>query len=357
MNIAVIFGGKSDEHEVSRNSAVNVLKALEKTPHDVMKVGITKQGRWYETKAGYDAISSGAWEKDPANRQTCIPADPVAHGFLVFDSADHAELHKIDCIIPVLHGDHGEDGDVQGLFELAEIPYVGPGVRASANAMDKSAAKKLVSSTGVTMAKYCVIKQYEYRKSPEEQIERALQVDEGRFPLFVKPSSAGSSVGATKAKSAEALKPAIEEAFKYDDKVLVEEMIVGREMEVAVLGNEEPEATQVGEILSAGEFYDYDSKYNNPESRTRVVEDLPKEVLDQIRAYAVAIYQALDCRGLSRCDFFYSNDNRIVFNEINTLPGFTNISMYPQLWEAMGKSQPELIEDLIRLALEAHPCQ
>mgnify|MGYP002167921256 FL=1 len=170
MNIAVIFGGKSDEHEVSRNSAVNVLTALEESGHDVLVVGITKAGRWYATKASHEEIANGDWEKRTDNRQAVIPADPVAHGFLIFDEADHAELHRIDCIIPVLHGDHGEDGDIQGLFELAEIPYCGPGVRASANAMDKSVTKKLAAVTGVDMAKYCVLKKYEYDKNPEEQI-------------------------------------------------------------------------------------------------------------------------------------------------------------------------------------------
>jgi D-alanine-D-alanine ligase len=354
MNLAVIFGGKSDEHEVSRTSAVNVLKALEGSNHDVMVVGITKEGRWYETRASYEEIANGDWEKRSDNRQTTIPADSIAHGFLLFDENDHAELHRIDCILPVLHGDHGEDGEIQGVFEMAEIPYCGPGVRASANCMDKSVTKMLAASTGVSMAKYCTLKKFEYMQNPEEQIEMARNVDDGKFPLFVKPSSAGSSVGAHKVKKAEDLKAAIEDAFLYDDKVLVEEMIVGREIEVAILGNEDPKASCVGEILSADEFYDYDAKYNNPESRTRVIDDLPEETLNEVRRYAVEIFKALDCRGVSRCDFFYSEDGRIVFNEINTLPGFTNISMYPQLWEAMGKSQSELVEEIIQLALKEH---
>lgn len=354
MNLAVIFGGKSDEHEVSRTSVVNVLKALEGRGHDITTIGITKSGRWYKTDATYEEIQNGDWEKRKDNRQAVIPADPVSHGVLIFDRTDHAELKHIDCILPVLHGDHGEDGDIQGLFELAEIPYCGPGVRASANAMDKSVTKKLVSVTGVNMAKYCVLKKYDFEQNMEEALERALQVDEGRFPLFVKPSSAGSSVGAHKVKKAEDLRAAVEDAFQYDDKVLVEEMIEGREIEVAVLGNNDPKASCVGEILSADEFYDYDAKYNNPESKTRVIDDLPEETLDEVRNYAVEIFKTLDCKGLSRCDFFYSKDGRIVFNEINTLPGFTNISMYPQLWEAMGKSQPDLVEELIQLALEEH---
>jgi D-alanine-D-alanine ligase len=354
MDIAVIFGGRSDEHEVSRNSAVNVLKSLEGGRYEVSVIGITKEGRWYLTEADYDEIASGDWEKRPDNRQVCIPSDPVVHGLLVFDENDHAEAKHIDCIVPVLHGDYGEDGTIQGVFEMADIPYVGPGVKASANCMDKTAAKVLAAPTGVTMAKCTIIEKKDFEEDRETEVLRAVSTDGGKFPLFVKPSSAGSSVGTRRVDKREELEPAIENAFKYDNKVLVEEMIVGREIEVAVLGNHDPKATEVGEILSAGEFYDYDSKYNNPDSKTRVVDDLPRSVIDEIRRYAVEIYKALDCRGLSRVDFFYDNSGRIVFNEINTLPGFTNISMYPKLWEAMGIEQPVLTDTLIKLALEEH---
>lgn len=354
MRIALIFGGKSDEHEVSRNSAVNVLKgiAAAKGDYEVMQIGITKQGRWYLTEANYEQIANGDWEKLPTNKQVTIPSDPIAKGILVFDENDHATLHKLDLCYPVLHGDYGEDGIIQGVFEMAGIPYVGCGVRASANCMDKSATKTIVECTGVTMAKTHVIKKHAYDTDKNGEIIRAAAVNDGNFPLFVKPSSAGSSVGATKAHSFEELEPAINLAFKYDNKVLVEEMIVGREIECAVLGNEDPMASCVGEILAAGEFYDYDAKYNNPASQTRIIDDLPEEVLNEVRRYAIEIYKALDCRGMSRVDFFYSNDGRIVFNEINNLPGFTNISMYPQLWEAMGVPQPELIERLITYGLE-----
>lgn len=354
MNLAVIFGGKSAEHEVSRMSAVNVLKALAERSHSVMIIGITKEGVWYETRPSYEEILDGTWEQRPDNRRVTLLMDPTQRKFMILNPDGTTELRPVDCILPALHGDYGEDGKIQGAFEMAGIPYCGPGVAASANAMDKSFAKKLAADTGVCMAKYTVLRKSAYDESPERALEAALQTDGGKLPLFVKPSAAGSSVGAHKVKSIDDLQPAIEDAFHYDDKVLVEEMITGREIEVAVLGNQDPKASPVGEILSADEFYDYDAKYNNPDSRTRVIDDLPEETLDQIRACAVAIFKALDCRGLSRCDFFYTNDGRIVFNEINTLPGFTNISMYPQLWEATGKSQPELMEDLIRLAIEEH---
>lgn len=356
MKIAVIFGGKSDEHEVSRMSAVNVLKGIAKLgdEYEVMQVGITKAGRWYLTEAGYEEIQNGDWEKHPGNRQVTIPSDPVGRGILVFDESDHAVLHKLDCCYPVLHGDFGEDGKIQGVFEMAGIPYVGCGVASSANCMDKALTKTIVECTGVTMAKTYVIKKHAYDIDREGEIARAAAVNGGEFPLFVKPSSAGSSVGATKAHNLEELAPAIDEAFKYDNKVLVEEMIVGREIECAVLGNQDPQASCVGEILAAAEFYDYDAKYNNPDSKTRVIDDLPEEVLNEVRRFAVEIYKALDCRGMSRVDFFYSEDGRIVFNEINNLPGFTNISMYPQLWEAMGVPQPELIRRIINFALEEY---
>lgn len=252
----------------------------------------------------------------------------------------------------MLHGDHGEDGDIQGLFELAEIPYVGSGVAASANCMDKSITKQLAAVTGVKMARSLVIRRIEMARDKTAVIKKALDVSGGEFPLFVKPSSAGSSVGARKVTEEGQLEAAIDFAFKFDDKVLVEEMIKGREFEVAVMGNDWPEATAVGEILTAGEFYDYDAKYNNPASHTRVVTDLGDDVLNEIREYAIEIYRALDCKGLARVDFFYSNKDEIVFNEVNTLPGFTNISMYPKLWEAMGVSQPELLQKLINLAME-----
>lgn len=354
MKIAVIFGGMSDEHEVSRNSAVNVIKGLKSDNYEIFKIGITKRGRWYLTDASCEEISNGEWENSIGNKQVCIPADPVVHGLLIFDDNDHARTERIDCIVPVLHGDNGEDGTVQGLFELAGIPYVGPGVKASANAMDKSFTKIIVEPTGIDQAKYCVIRHKDFADDREGEIMNALSTNDGKFPLFVKPSSAGSSVGASRAGNKEQLEAAIDDAFKYDDKVLVEEMIVGREMEVAVIGNHNPKASCVGEILSAGEFYDYDSKYNNPDSKTKVVDDIPEAKQREIREKAVEIFKALDCRGLSRVDFFYTEDGRVVFNEINTLPGFTNISMYPQLWAAMGIEQPVLLESLIKLAIEEH---
>lgn len=353
-NIAVVFGGKSDEHEISLRSAANVIRAIDKDKYEIHQVGITREGRWYVTAASPEQIADGSWKELEGNCQCTIPHDPTIRGMLVFDAEDKARIQKIDCIVPVLHGDHGEDGEIQGLFSMAEIPFVGPGVKASANCMDKSSTKEFGKLVGVNLAKDYLVRKSAYTRDKASVLAAVRERHNDSYPLFVKPCAAGSSVGVTKVKYAEELAAAIEEALRYDTKVLVEEAIVGRELEVAVLGNEEPMASCVGEILTAGEFYSYESKYSNPESKTRFVEDMPVEVTDEIRKYAIEIYKELDCRGLSRVDFFYSEDGRIIFNEINTLPGFTDISMYPMLWRHEGLETTELMDKLIELALEEH---
>ena len=342
--IGVIFGGKSDEYEVTLSSVANVLKALDDSKYDITKIGITREGKWFITDASIEEIKSDAWTKSPSNKQYTLSADPGKKEF--------------DCLIPVLHGDHGEDGEIQGLFQMAEIPYVGSGVKASANCMDKTAAKQLAKLTDVRMAEHYIVRIANFVKDEDGEVAKAIDTLQGKFPMFVKPSSAGSSVGVSKVKNKEELKPAIAEALKYDHKVLVEECIIGREMEVAVLGNLEPIASSVGEIKSAAEFYDYESKYINPQIQTSIVEDLPKSATDEIRDYAVKLFKTMDCRGLARVDFFYAdeakNGKRVVFNEINTFPGFTNISMYPMLWKHDGIDTPELMDKLIALALDEH---
>ena len=342
--LGVIFGGKSDEYEVTLSSVANVLMALDESKYDVTKIGITREGKWYITDASIEEIKSDAWVNHASNKEYTLSADPGKKDF--------------DCLIPILHGDHGEDGEIQGLFQMAEIPYVGSGVKASANCMDKTAAKQLAKQTDVRMAEHYIVYIANYVKDADKEVENTVKALGNKFPVFVKPSSAGSSVGISKVKSLDGLKPAIEEALKYDHKVLVEECIVGREFEVAVLGNLDPKASSIGEIRAAAEFYDYESKYINPEVQTSIVEDLSKEVTDEIRAYAIELFKTMDCRGLSRVDFFYAdeakNGKRIVFNEINTMPGFTNISMYPMLWRHDGIDTPALMDKLIELAFEEH---
>lgn len=341
--IGVVFGGKSDEYEISLLSAGNVLRALDSDKYEIVKIGINRDGKWYITDASIDEIEEGKWTNSLSNKEYILSADPSKKEF--------------ECIIPVLHGDHGEDGEIQGLFQMAEIPYVGSGVKASANCMDKSAAKQIAKLTGVRMAEHYLVRISNFVKDADAEVRKAMETLH-TFPMFVKPSSAGSSVGVSKANTEVELKKGIAEALKYDHKVLVEECIKGRELEVAVLGNLEPEASSIGEIHSAAEFYDYESKYVNPEIQTSVVDDLPEEIMNEIRDYAKKLYKTLDCRGLARVDFFYADETkdgkRIVFNEINTFPGFTNISMYPMLWRHDGIETPALMDKLIELALDEH---
>jgi len=365
--IGLVFGGKSDEYDVSLHSAANVYRALNKDKYDIIKIGITDDGRWFVTEATPEQMESNEWIKLD-NKKCVVPHDPTVGGILAFDAKGRASVVEIGCFVPILHGDHGEDGQVQALFELCEIPYVGSGVEASANCMDKACTKQIAKLTGVTMARDYIFRDYAYRKNPKAVIDKIYEAHqpaveagerESIFPLFVKPSSAGSSVGVSKVNRAEELPLAIEEALKCDRKVIVEEAIVGREMEVAVLGNENPVASSIGEILSAGDFYSYEAKYSNPDSMTRVAIDLPDEKVQEFKKTACELYRKLDCSGLARVDFFYRaydpanpSNGEIIFNEINTLPGFTNISMYPMLWRHDGVPTDELMDKLIELAME-----
>ncbi len=350
--ILVLFGGTSSEHDISLKSAATVISILENTEHDVLKIGITKSGRWLHTEASAPEIADGSWETNELNCRAILSPERLNRGILLLKDQS-SETVNIDCVWPVLHGKYGEDGTIQGLCELAGIPYVGPGVCASAMGMDKSITKIAVEKTGILQADYYLVKKYNYRKAPANELKAVQEHFDSRFPLFVKPCAAGSSVGVTKVEDADALADAIELALKHDAKVLVEIAIVGREVEVAVLGNEEPRASVVGEVLSANDFYDYTAKYINSASRTVIPAEIPRDTLHNLQNAAVTIYSALDCKGLSRVDFFVDKNGEIIFNEINTLPGFTNISMYPKLWEASGISNIELANALISLALES----
>jgi D-alanine-D-alanine ligase len=348
MKIALIFGGKSPEHEISCKSAVTVLGWMEKSAHEIFKIGITKDGKWLLTNASLDDIKCGEWDKLINNQEIYVNPNPCKKEIIT----ENGIRHRIDCAFPVLHGEHGEDGDIQGLLELMEIPYVGPRVRASACCMDKSFTKQLALSTGVKMARHALIYKWEFEREPSKVLDEIEKAHDGKYPIFVKPCSTGSSVGVSKAFDKKGLKAAVEISLKYDNKAMAEEMIEGREIEIAVLGNNEPKATMPGEIISAGEFYDYDSKYNNPKSEAKLAEDLDNKTIENLRAAAVKLYKALNCQGMSRIDFFLTEQNEIIFNEINTIPGFTDISMYPKLWEYEGITGPELVNELIRLAME-----
>lgn len=330
IKLGVVYGGISTEHEVSINSAKSVIDNLDKDKYDIYKIYIDKKGVWYK-------------ENDKIDN--------------VFDY-----LRNLDVIFPVLHGLYGEDGTIQGLFELLGIPYVGCKVLSSANCMDKIYTKIILDKVGIDTARYIYIKKvkdkYIYIKDNFDEEELSLEdissliEDKLSLPVFVKPSRSGSSVGVNKAKTKEELIKYIEYASGFDNKILIEENIIGRELECAVIGNTLVESSSLGEILPKGEFYSFSAKYID-ESKTMIPNDIDKNISDKIRNVSIKAYKALDCAGLSRVDFFLEKDtNRIILNEINTMPGFTTISMYPKLWETMGLSYSGLLDKLINLALE-----
>ena len=352
-NVCVLFGGMSPEHAVSLRSAESVLNNLDPEKYDIFPVGITEEGRWFLFGGSdYSMLPGGAWENCPENLPVAI--SPVrGDGLLCFDG-DTVRRQQIDVVFPVLHGENGEDGAMQGLLKIAGIPYVGPHVSASAVAMDKTLTKLVVDQLGQTQAAWQLVRRGELQHRPEQILEQL----EHRFayPMFVKPAGTGSSVGVSKASDRAALEKALHTAAAFDEKVLVEEFIRGREVEVAVMGNDSPVASICGEIDSGADFYDYEAKYITDTSVAYIPARIDEEVAERVRDAAVKIYGAIGCRGLSRVDFFVTyDDQRVVFNEINTLPGFTSISMYPKLFEASGVPYGQLLDELLRLAVEA--CQ
>ena len=343
-NVAVVFGGKSSEHEVSCISATTIIKNIDNNKYNITLIGITKEGRWLKVNTVED-ITSGAWRD---SKVTAIVSPDAAQQSVIFMDGDNVSSQKIDVIFPALHGLYGEDGTIQGLFELAHIPYVGCGVLASAVSMDKLYTKIIVDTLHIRQAKYVAV-----LKKDLEDMEQTVARVEAKlsYPVFVKPSNAGSSQGVSKAKDRDGLVKALELAVQHDRKILVEETIIGREIECAVLGSDKVKASGVGEIVAAADFYDYEAKYNNPESKTVISPELPEGVEEKIRKAAVDVFTAVDGFGLSRVDFFLEKDtNEVVFNEINTLPGFTGISMYPMLWRAAGIDTPELVDELLEMA-------
>ncbi|MBR1816209.1 MAG: D-alanine--D-alanine ligase [Lachnospiraceae bacterium] len=347
-NLAIIFGGRSSEHEVSCISVVTVAKAVDTEKYDIYLIGITKEGNWLKCDS-ISAIEDGSW------RESRIRAiiSPDTKGELIIDEAGANTYVKLDAIFPVLHGMYGEDGTIQGLFEMADIPYVGCGVFASAASMDKFYTKLVVDTLDIRQAVYVPVlrDQLADMGSVVKRVEERLS-----YPVFIKPSKAGSSKGVSKAQNREELITGLNEASQHDYKILVEEAIVGRELECAVMGyGDKTKASGVGEILAAEEaaFYDFDAKYNNADSKTVIGPDLPDGKEEEIRSDAIKIFNALDGFGLSRVDFFLEKDtNCVVFNEINTLPGFTGISMYPMLWDAKGYDIKRLVDTLIDMAVE-----
>ncbi len=351
LSVCVLFGGMSPEHDVSLRSAESVLNNLDKDKYHVFPVGITKEGAWILFGGDdYSMLPAGTWQDHSNNRRATI--SPVrGQGLLSFEG-DCVVREHIDVVFPVLHGENGEDGAMQGLLQLAGIPYVGPHVSASSVAMDKTLTKLVVDNAGVTQAAWQLVR----RSDLDHRMDAVVEKLEGRFqyPMFVKPAGTGSSVGVSKAADREDLRTALLAAGAYDEKILVEEFIHGREVEVAVMGNETPVASVCGEIESGADFYDYEAKYVTDTSRAYIPARIPEDVEETVRDAAVKVYAAIGCQGLSRVDFFVTfEDNRVVFNEINTLPGFTSISMYPKLFAASGIPYGQLLDELLRLALEA----
>lgn len=350
LSVCVLFGGVSPEHEVSLRSAESVLKHMDPDKFHIFPVGITKAGDWiYYGGGDYSLLPSGEWEQHPSNRRAAI--SPVrGQGLLTFEG-DCVVRERIDVVFPVLHGENGEDGSLQGLLQLAGIPYVGSHVAASAVAMDKTLTKLVVDHLGLRQAAWQLV----WAEELEYQMERVLDRLEQTFcyPMFVKPAGTGSSVGVSKAANRQMLSTALSAAAVYDKKILVEEFIAGREIEVAVLGNDSPAASICGEIDSGAEFYDYDAKYVSDTSVAYIPARIPEAVEESVREKAVQIYKAVGCQGLARVDFFVTKQHEVVFNEINTLPGFTSISMYPKLFEASGIAYGALLTRLVELACEA----
>jgi D-alanine-D-alanine ligase len=362
IRIGVLFGGRSGEHEISLRSALTVITALDRRRYDVVPIGIDRDGHWFLEA---DAISKLA-DATPSLKALNANGIPITlnHSPEAISAAkktsrqhDFGQSHpgKLDVIFPVLHGTFGEDGTVQGLLELAGIPYVGAGVLGSAIGMDKDVQKRLLRESGVPVVRYAVVRDFDYRAAPART--RRLAADLG-YPLYVKPNALGSSIGVRRVTGPKELMPAIREAFRYDRKVLLEAACEGRELECAVLGNDRPRASVVGEIIVRGEhrFYSYESKYVDSEgAHIAVPADLPASVSRRIREMAIAAFRALELRGMARVDFLARPDlGEIFVNEVNTIPGFTSISMYPKLWEASGVALPRLVDRLVKLALEDH---
>ncbi|MBQ3251739.1 MAG: D-alanine--D-alanine ligase [Oscillospiraceae bacterium] len=351
LNVCVLFGGISPEHAVSLRSAEFVLNNLDPEKYNIFPVGITQKGDWILYGGNdYSALPKGSWTEHPDNRRAAI--SPIrGQGLLSFEG-DCVVREWIDVVFPVLHGENGEDGAMQGLLQLAGIPFVGPGVSASAVAMDKTLTKLVADTEGIVQADWILVKRSQTTAKLDDVLDRIEK--KFSYPVFIKPAGTGSSVGVSKASDRASAAEALVYAAQYDDKVLVEEFIDGYEVEVAVMGNEVPVASVCGEIDSGAEFYDYDAKYVSDTSVAYIPARISDEISEQTRQNAIRIYSAMGCKGLSRVDFFVTRaDNRIVFNEINTLPGFTSISMYPKLFMASGFTAGELVDSLIRLALEA----
>lgn len=354
LRVGVIFGGRSGEHEVSLRSAEAVINALDRNKYEVVPIAITKQGKWLTSREATNLLPSAVMES--ADQHVALFGDPTERGLARFTTEGRsAGRDKLDVIFPVLHGTYGEDGTIQGLLEMADVPYVGCGVLASATGMDKVVMKRLFREAELPIVEFTSFLRTQWEADP--LLIELRVADEIAFPCFVKPANLGSSVGISKAVDAKSLSAAIALAAKYDRKIVVEQGVDAREIEVSVLGNDEPIASLPGEIVpQTAEFYDYKAKYiDDNGARLVIPAELDEALTAQLQQLAVRAFQAIEGAGLARVDFFLERaTNQLLVNEINTLPGFTSISMYPKLWEASGVSYSQLIDRLIELAFERH---
>ena len=353
IRLALLYGGRSGEHDVSIASATSVMQAIDREKYDVLPVYLTPEGRWLP---GVEPARLTAGARPAAAPVALFSSDPQQPGLLPLSEAEvqSRRAQAVDVVFPLLHGTYGEDGTVQGLLELANVPYVGSGVLGSAAGMDKDVMKTLFAAAGLPVVPHVLVRRHDWERQPAVVEDRVLQTL--RLPVFVKPANLGSSVGISKVRDAAGLSEALDVACRYDRRVLVEQGLECREFECSVLGNDEPQASVIGEIVPSREFYDYQAKYSGDESsELRIPADIDAGLADSLRAMAVTAFQAVDAAGLARVDFFFETHTGTPYvNEINTLPGFTTISMYPKLWEAGGLSYAQLIDNLVRLAIERH---
>lgn len=346
IKVAVLFGGKSAEHEVSLQSARNVIDALDKDKYEVIPIGIDKNGKWQlNTTANYllNTNNPKLIKLNKSNKEVALYAQ--GQGALTSINNNSEMKGKIDVIFPVMHGPFGEDGSMQGLLKLAGVPFVGPSVLGSAVGMDKDVMKRLLRDAGIPIGKFVAVREND--KIDFNKIKKILGL-----PMFIKPANMGSSVGISKVRNEKEFKKGIVDAFKFDRKILIEEFIEGREIECALLGNDMPMASVPGEIVANQDFYSYDAKYIDTGSQSIIPAPIDKKTTKKIQELAIKTFQALNCEGMSRVDFFLKKNGTVLVNEINTIPGFTDISMYPKLWEASGISVSKLLDRLIELSIE-----
>ncbi len=364
LRVGIVYGGRSGEHEVSLASAAAVFQNLDPARYEPVPIRIEKDGRWSlpsrapNMMKAADVIARVADRVDTSAKEAHLVAHPGGDTLLTIDRRDAAETTVsglgLDVVFPVLHGPYGEDGTVQGLLELANVPYVGAGVLASAVGMDKAAMKLVFAAKGLPICDYDVVLKRDWQRD-EHAVLRAVTARLG-FPMFVKPANLGSSVGISKAKHAAELRAAIELAAEFDRKIVIEAAVPNaREIECAVLGNDDPEASVPGEVIPSREFYDYEAKYLDEASRTVIPAEITDAQANQVRTLAIAAFKAIDCAGMARVDFLLARDSGVLYlNEVNTIPGFTTISMYSKMWEASGLAYPQLVDRLIALAIERH---